>query len=148
MIKYVLGFLFDQTFETVVLIKKKRAPDNAKEMLSKYNGVGGKVEGNETFNQAMEREFREETGVKIPLACWKQVIDMKGNNWSCRVFASMADYEEVVSKVTTTTDEEVSLVNIEDVSIMYDVMSNLKFLVPLSISVLKEELTVEGALKY
>jgi 8-oxo-dGTP diphosphatase len=44
MIKYVVGFLFNEGKTKVVLIKKNR-PDWQK---GYFNGVGGKIEGDET----------------------------------------------------------------------------------------------------
>lgn len=57
--KFVVGFLFDPTLTHVLMIRKQR-PDWMKGFL---NGIGGHVEAGETFDEAMKREFYEETGV-------------------------------------------------------------------------------------
>lgn len=54
---YVVGFLFDNVLSRVVLITKAK-PAWQKGLL---NGVGGKVEQDESPIDAMHREFREET---------------------------------------------------------------------------------------
>lgn len=55
--KYSLGFLFDSTMEHVLLIDKVYGP-----FPNKLNGIGGKVEDEDTNNyQAFIREFEEET---------------------------------------------------------------------------------------
>lgn len=55
---YVLGFAFDEYLSRVLLINKVK-PDWQKGLL---NGVGGKLEPNETVSEGMVREFFEETG--------------------------------------------------------------------------------------
>jgi 8-oxo-dGTP pyrophosphatase MutT (NUDIX family) len=55
--RYVLGFVFSQACDRVLLIWKNR-PAWQKD---KLNGIGGKIEAGETPKQAMEREFTEET---------------------------------------------------------------------------------------
>jgi len=53
--QYVAGFLFDETLENVVLIRKNRPKWQA----GKLNGVGGHVEARETSIETMHREFKE-----------------------------------------------------------------------------------------
>lgn len=57
----VCGLLFNPAKSTVVLIEK----DHPDWMAGKLNGVGGKAHADETFQQAMEREFAEEAGPEI-----------------------------------------------------------------------------------
>jgi len=54
---YVLGFMFDSYYRRVLLIAKNH-PEWQK---GRLNGIGGKIEDNESPMHAMEREFREET---------------------------------------------------------------------------------------
>lgn len=69
MIEYVLGFAFSP-FGWVALIRKNRPDWQA----GRLNGIGGKVEhSDDTYADAMEREFREETGVVIPANEWRYV---------------------------------------------------------------------------
>lgn len=63
--RYVVGFNFidilfgDNYFSpSVVLIRKNKPEWQA----GKLNGVGGKIEGNESAREAMAREYDEETG--------------------------------------------------------------------------------------
>lgn len=44
--------------EKVLLLNRNKAP-----WMGRWNGVGGKLEGNETPRQAMHREIKEETGL-------------------------------------------------------------------------------------
>lgn len=74
--KYVVGFMFDSSFENVALIRKTKPEWQA----GKLNGIGGKVElFDETNWHAMMREFGEETGVKN-LTGWNPFCTMSGLN--------------------------------------------------------------------
>ena len=61
--RYVLGFCFSPSMRSVVLVKKMRPSWQA----GYLNGVGGKVEHMESFEDAMQREFSEEAGYFGPL---------------------------------------------------------------------------------
>lgn len=61
MISYVVGIIFDELIDKVLLIRKNR-PDW---QVGKLNGVGGKIEQDETPNDAMVRECYEECGLLI-----------------------------------------------------------------------------------
>lgn len=59
--KFVIGFIFNEDRTKVVLIEKKK-DDWQKNRL---NGLGGKIEENETDLEAMIREAKEESGIDI-----------------------------------------------------------------------------------
>lgn len=131
--KYVVGFLFDKGMGNLILIKKTK-PEWQK---GRFNGVGGKVEPNETFEAAMVREFEEETGVKI--TNWNLFSIM--NN--CPEDLSKAykihfyrAFEElsVLQQVKTTTEEEVFIINMQDFwNGSIDVIYNLQWLIPMAL---------------
>lgn len=54
--KYVVGLIFDKEMEHVLMLKRLKAP-----YTNLYNGVGGKIEEQETPKDAMIREIEEET---------------------------------------------------------------------------------------
>jgi len=95
--KYVCGFCIGPDLKDVILIKKTR-PDWQKGLL---NGVGGKIEPNETPYEAMVRKFKEETGAN--LTEWYEFANLidHGNEIIC--FFAVAS-----PIVTTMTDEEVN----------------------------------------
>ena len=64
--RQVVGFLFDDTGEFVLLIKKNRP----EWMKGRMCGVGGSIEGEESPVEAMVREFLEETGVATNVSAW------------------------------------------------------------------------------
>ncbi len=55
-------FLINESEQTIVLAMKKRGFG-----AGKWNGAGGKLEGDETFEENAIREVKEELGVKIAL---------------------------------------------------------------------------------
>lgn len=68
--RYVCGFAFHDEVGTVrprVVLVRKVKPDW---QAGKLNGVGGKIEPGETPEAAMAREFKEETGVSMPVEVW------------------------------------------------------------------------------
>lgn len=57
--RYVVGFMFDFALERVALIRKNKPAWQA----GLLNGIGGKIEPNETAQEAMRRECIEEVGM-------------------------------------------------------------------------------------
>src|SRR5260370_28235079 len=104
---YVNGFLFDNNGAHVALIKKVHFPANVDWTKNPWNGVGGKIERNETAIEAMVREFREETGVQTNLDDWQYFAEVDSPDWT--VFYFRAFDTDYLDQVTTMTDEEVSV---------------------------------------
>jgi len=99
MIKYVLGFAFDD-LGRVALVQKERPAWQS----GKLNGLGGHIEPRETALDAMVREFHEEAGVVVP--DWTVVGVMRGPDWHVTVLTAVSPE---VRNVTTVTDELVML---------------------------------------
>ena len=124
--KYVVGFVFDKTYEKVLLIKKNR-PEWQK---GKINGLGGKIEEGETSIEAMRREFLEECGLDVPIEDWfcfceYNIIIPES---ACIYFytATVDDIHEAKS----TTDEIIN-VCFPDM-LPGNVIPNLKWLIPMA----------------
>lgn len=73
--RYVVGFMFDQSMEEVALIRKNKPEWQA----GLLNGVGGKIEPNESALFAMRREFLEEAGSETD-GMWNPFCSMSGKN--------------------------------------------------------------------
>lgn len=102
--RYVLGFLFRESREAVVLIRKEKPQWQA----GLLNGVGGKIESGETPVQAMVRECTEETGAATFPDGWREFCVMEGPTWEvicfettdeCARLAARTRESEVVEKV-------------------------------------------------
>ena len=58
--KYVLLLLFTKNYNKVLLLKRNKKP-----YANLYNGIGGKIEQNESVIEATIRECKEETNILI-----------------------------------------------------------------------------------
>lgn len=124
MIDYVTGFMYSPNGERVVLINKNK-PDWQK---GKFNGVGGKIEEDETPEQAMSREFEEETGVITSSSDWQSFLILINPN-KYRVYM-LFTFSEKFDSVKTVEQEIVSLHHVN--SLPENIIPNLAWLIPLS----------------
>jgi 8-oxo-dGTP diphosphatase len=97
---YVCGLLFSPSLDSVVLIRKNRPTRQA----GKLNGVGGKVEANESPSQAMVREFREETGVEFKY--WNHFAKLSGTDFQVWFYCGSSARAH---DCATQTDEAIEL---------------------------------------
>jgi len=124
MIEAVAGFLFSEDHERVALIRKKRPAFHA----GMLNGIGGHVEANESFAEAMTREFREETGVHV--TTWKPFLNLQVAGWAVHFFRAASD---IVYKVKTNTDEDVGLYWTNNIRVLH-VVPNLRWIIPMALN--------------
>ena len=119
--KYTVNFLFTPDGKEVLLVKK-----NKTSYIGKLNGVGGKCESEETFEQCAIREIREETGAIIPnrslhylgtLNLPYDCVSGPNNN------AEIAFYSAIVNKYEVSQQEDEELVWM-DTSILLDTKIN------------------------
>ena len=136
--RYVLGFCFSDSLTDVALIRKERPAWQSKCL----NGIGGNIEPDETETAAMEREFFEETGVKIKAGDWIQFCEMSGKGWFVYCFAIRSTLSIV--RVRTMTDEQVRIV--EWSKNEEPIIPNLNWLVPLAIESLTNP--IESSIYY
>jgi 8-oxo-dGTP diphosphatase len=80
--EYVAGFMFDNYGQVALVRKNKPAWQEGK-----LNGIGGKVEADETPYFAMGREWREETG--IDHRKWEHFVSIKGENSLVHFFSTV-----------------------------------------------------------
>ena len=124
-IEYVLGFMFDESLEHFVALRKNK-PEWQK---GKLNGVGGKVEATDLgYPAAMSREFAEETGVEVPATNWKPVCNLHFEDAFVAVFACVGP----IDLTNTTTEEEVYVLRAKGNDLPYNALPNLRWLVPMS----------------
>jgi 8-oxo-dGTP diphosphatase len=123
---YVVGFAFDPVLEYVALIKKNRPAWQA----GKLNGIGGHVEKNESFIDAMVREYKEETDVVTTDDQWKPVATLWGKDFEVKVYYAVG--EELLS-IKSMTDEIVGVYEVYDIVNRYNfnTISNLPWIISL-----------------
>lgn len=107
--KFVLGFIFSENREKVLLLKKRSsAPYNP----DTWNGVGGHVEEGETFLEAMVRECQEESGLDIRSTRWLSMGNLTDNkSFDVEIFEAEAD----ISQFLELTDEKLQVFTKEEV---------------------------------
>lgn len=116
---YVLGLIFNNDFSQLLLIEKKR-PDWMK---GRWNGIGGKIEKNETPYDAMKRECQEEISCSYNFE-HKITFTCPGGT----VFVFIASNRGIIS-FEQTEDEELCIWEMSDLP--KEMMSNLKWIIPL-----------------
>ena len=123
---YTCGFLVDD--EDHVLLIRKNRPAFQK---GRLNGIGGKLEPGETPIQAMAREFREETGLDISEANWREfaVLHIDANETPSVVHFYVT--RGSLDGHRTMTDEE--LVVVDAHALPDECLWNLRWLIPLAL---------------
>jgi 8-oxo-dGTP diphosphatase len=135
-VEYVVGFLFDDQRQLVVLIQKTKPDWQA----GKWNGVGGKIEPTDDSPEgAMSREFEEETGVVIPASDWQGFATLgNGDTWAVHFHRAFAPYNTVF-RAKTTTEEEVRTFWLH--SMPTNIIPNVKWLIEMALSMDKDRAT-------
>jgi len=124
--RYVLGFLFDMSRTKVALIRKQK-PDWQRGLL---NGIGGKIEKDESKLFAMKREFFEETGFQSEAWDWDEYAMMVSKDWQVQCFRAFSDTG--INSVKTTTDETVMVVNLSELH-LHKTLSNVPWLIHMAL---------------
>jgi len=118
---YVLGFYFDCTRKEVLLIQKLR-PDW---MHNRWNGIGGKIESNETAPEAMQREAHEEASIHT---FWAHTISFLCPGGTVYVFRGFA-----VGSIEWVQEEDEEMRVFQISNMPAKRMGNLDWLIPLSL---------------
>jgi 8-oxo-dGTP diphosphatase len=126
MTEYVAGFMFDG--DRVALVVKNR-PDWQK---GRMNGIGGHIEPGETPEQAMAREFVEETGYERPEPLdWIRFVELSGPGYKVYFFYEYGDHR----LLHQPTDEAIVSVDTEAITVSNSI-PNLTWLIPLAQSMI------------
>jgi hypothetical protein len=102
---WVLGFLFSEDLEHVVLLQKTH-PDWQS---GRLNGIGGKIEPGESHRAAIWREGKEETGYDYDDWQYLRPFTSSKPGLHIHVFYGVGD----VDKVKTMTDEQIVICKVQ-----------------------------------
>ena len=103
--KYTVGLIFDQEAKNVLLLRKNYPGW----MAGRLNGIGGKIEGNETALECMIRESKEETTIQDEN--WRFIGDVCGDGFLVSWFAI---YGQDFSKIDAKTSERLKVVSVAE----------------------------------
>lgn len=136
--KYVVGFAFSANFKSILLIEKQKPP----RQVGLLNGIGGKIEINESSIHAMIRECKEEAGVDLP---WKWVGLIKGHDFKCHLFSCATDDIYKAKQM----EAEIIKIRIIDTLIGSNlIVDNLNFIVPYCEHVLRSDSNIRMEITY
>lgn len=123
--RYCVGFALDDD-DRVALIRKNRPEWQA----GRLNGIGGHIELNERPWDAMEREFLEETGVRV--TGWGLICTLIYPNAYIYVYRARITPEKL-EQVRSMTDESVDIFHPEECHLKsYQMIPNLPWLLTLA----------------
>lgn len=138
---YSVGFLVHPPTDSVLLVRKNR-PEWQK---GKLNGIGGHVEGNESFDQCMAREFREETGIEDDLN-WHLMVRMMFPRAYIWFYRAVAEDLNLLYSARSVTDENVHVFRLNQLlesRNIHGALPNLRWLLPLAMYTYDEYLDFE-----
>ena len=120
---FVLGLIFNKS-KTRILLVEKNKPEW---MAGHWNGIGGKVEDNETPMRAIERECLEEISYSYS---FEHVITFVCPGGTAFVFKAICVGDDI--KFNQTEDEELRAWLLENLPT--EMMTDLRWIIPLSLS--------------
>lgn len=127
---YVVGFMFDVTEGSVLLLRKNRPTWQA----GKLNGVGGRIEDGETPLQAMRREFVEEVGLDCD--AWQQFCLLSDEReWQIYFFSAIGP----IWNASVMTDERPEVAEVA--ALPSDTIPNLRWLIPMALTMRDERIS-------
>lgn len=119
---YVLGFAFNKTLTTVLLLHKTHPAWQA----GRFNGVGGAVEFGEKPLQAMLRKFQKETGVRSQPSDWVRFTSFEDNGNTIHCFTSCSID---IRSCRSMTKEKIFFIGTK-AYVFANIIPNLKQLIP------------------
>lgn len=89
--EFVLALVFDENYENLLLMRRKKEP-----YTGLLNGIGGKIDNGETPHEAVKREFYEETNFdEIDLDL---LVTMVFENEHLHVFSGSMPLQDIIIK--------------------------------------------------
>lgn len=140
MIHATLAFIFTPDFRQVLLIQKNRPTWQA----GLINGLGGKCEPGEDALLCVSREVYEEANLAIYPEQWTYVSQILWAKWQVDIFATV--FAGHMNQAQAQTDEAVAWYSLNQLP--ENVMSNLRWLIPLAVDVMTKENPPQVSIHY
>jgi len=125
--RYVVGFMFDPTFQRVALIRKNKPQWQA----GLLNGIGGKIELGEEPAHAMRREFIEEAG--LDRFTWSHFATLAGTNNDGATFELVCFWtSDSLNLCRSQESEKIEIIDVATIAEREDTIGNLPWLITLA----------------
>jgi ADP-ribose pyrophosphatase YjhB (NUDIX family) len=133
MISYVIGMLYSESFDRVLLIRKTKPDWQA----GNFNFPGGKIEKSESANDAIISRFKEETNLQTLPSDWDLFGEMvsKDREYQVLFFAGVY-HPDRHGEVISLTEEMCWWTPVY--ALPKNIITNLKWLIPLGINYLQQ----------
>lgn len=132
MTAYTVGFIFDPTFENVLLMHKTKPAWQA----GKINGLGGKIEPGETMYECIAREIKEESALETNTDAWVFIGNISSDTVSLDVLVYI--YVGRLADAQTVEGERVEWFPVA--SLPQNIISNLRWLIPMTIDKMQNQM--------
>jgi 8-oxo-dGTP pyrophosphatase MutT (NUDIX family) len=139
--KYVLGFVFDECLDRVLLIKKLKCPPGLESMIGSLNAIGGKLDRlGESPEMGMSRECKEESDLYIAPENWVRFAELDTKFGYVYCFYSIVKHfvefkNGNPQRIYKQMEEEpLDLYFIEGGYIRYKHMPNLDWMIPMALN--------------
>src|SRR4051794_3713044 len=99
MLKYTICFI--RRKNEILLLNRNKKPN-----MGMWNGVGGKIEKNESAYESIIRETFEETGIRLDHAVYAGNVTWKSNRDTSGMYVFTADLREEYDFFTPLKTEE------------------------------------------
>lgn len=135
---YVVGFAFSPALNSVVLIAKTNQTDSTGVkrpdwLNQKFNGIGTDFNAQEEEpTKAMERTFRERTGVNIEAVEWQQYHQLENPSSVVMFYKTVLPNIQKFQAIGSITNEPVHKLHLDMIQ-NPNVVSNLSWLIPMAL---------------
>lgn len=99
MLKYTLCFI--RCRDQLLMLNRQSHPTKGL-----WNGVGGKIESNETPTESVIREVYEETGIKLSEVNFTGIVTWESSNENSGMYVFIADWQDGSSYKTPKNSDE------------------------------------------
>jgi len=125
---YVVGFMYSRLQDKVILVQKIN-PEWQRDL---YNGVGGKIEKDETPIDAMVREFKEETKIFTTVGEWKLIGIIEDGLAKVYFYTCEKRYLPPIDLLNDNSEPlaKISIRSLLDGLYKEDVVLNLNWIIP------------------
>lgn len=127
---YVAGFMFGCVNGHALEVALVRKQKGGQFQVGKLNGIGGKIDGDETPMNAMIREFAEETGSETNSRDWREYCVLGGTDWRVHFFVCLTGAGKVLQ---TIEEEQIGWHSLNKDDFYLGCVPNLSWLIPLAL---------------